>query len=74
MMYGGRVEIRRLGRGSKSDHDAVVLVTGEGTYALRRRGGHAFQDPVLEGLVGRELEFEGVLQDNVLHVTTWSER
>ena len=74
MTYEGRVESRRLGRGSKSEHDAVVLATPDGTYTLRQRGGHAFQDPVLEGLVGRELKFEGILQDNVLHVTSWSER
>ena len=71
MKIRGRVERRLIGRGSKSEHDAVVLVTAEHVYTLRRRGGHAFQDSVLDDLVGQELEFEGELHDNVLHVTRW---
>ena len=71
MTFRGRVERRRVGRGTKSDHDAVVLVTDEGTYTLRRRGGHAFEDSVLDALVGQDLEFDGMLADNVLHVTSW---
>lgn len=73
MTFRGRVEQRRVGRGSKSEHDAVVLVTEGGSYTLRRRGGHAFKDPVLATLVGKELEFEGVLLDNTLNVTSWRE-
>ena len=71
MNIRGRVERRLIGRGSKSEHDAVVLVTPEHVYTLRRRGGHAFQDPVLDGLVGQEFEFEGEVHDNVLHVIKW---
>jgi hypothetical protein len=73
MTFRGRVERRRVGRGSKSDHDAVVLATGDSVYVLRRRGGHAFEDPALDGLVGKVLEFEGELLDNTLHVTSWRE-
>ena len=71
MKFRGAVERRRVGRGSKSEHDAVVLVTESGVHVLRRRGGHAFQDPRLAKLVGRELEFEGELHDATLHVTSW---
>ena len=73
MTFRGRVERRRVGRGSKSEHDAVVLATDDGVYVLRRRGGHAFEDPTLDGLVGKALEFEGQLLDNTLHVTSWRE-
>jgi hypothetical protein len=73
MKYAGSVERRRIGTGSKSDHDAVVLVTGGRTLVLRRRGGHAFQDSALDALVGRTLEFDGEVLDNVLHVTGWRE-
>jgi hypothetical protein len=73
MTLRGTVERRRVGGGSKSEHDAVVLATGDAVYALRRRGGHAFEDPVLDALVGKELEFEGLLQDNVFHVSFWRE-
>jgi len=73
MIVRGRVERRTVGAGSKSEHNAVVLVTGDAVYALRRRGGHAFEDPALHALVGQELEFDGLLHDNVLHVTSWHE-
>jgi len=73
MTFRGRVERRRVGRGSKSDHDAVVLATDDNLYVLRRRGGHAFKDQALDGLVGRVVEFEGELCDNTLHVTSWHE-
>jgi hypothetical protein len=73
MTLRGTVERRRVGGGSKSEHDAVVLATGDAVYTLRRRGGHAFEDPVLDALVGKELEFEGLLQDNVFHVSFWRE-
>jgi hypothetical protein len=73
MTVRGTVERRRVGGGSKSEHDAVVLVTTDAVYTLRRRGGHAFEDPVLDALVGKELEFEGLLQDNVFHVSSWRE-
>ena len=73
MTYRGRVERRRVGRGSKSEHDAVVLVTEHDVHVLRRRGGHAFQDAAIEALVGRTLEFEGDVHDGTLHVTSWRE-
>ncbi len=73
MTVRGTVERRRVGGGSKSEHDAVVLATAGRVYTLRTRGGHAFEDPVLDALVGKELEFEGLLQDNVFHVTSWRE-
>jgi hypothetical protein len=67
----GRVERRRIGAGSKSEHEAVVLVAADRVFVLRRRGGHAFQDEVLDGLVGSTLEFEGDELDNVLIVSAW---
>jgi hypothetical protein len=73
MTVRGRVERRRVGHGSKSEHDAVVLVADAGVYTLRRRGGHAFEDPALDALVGKSVEFDGALLDNTLHVTDWRE-
>ena len=55
----GDVVRKRMGAGSKSDHDAVVLETGTGTLLLRRRGGNAFADPALDELVGRRVRLEG---------------
>ena len=71
MKYRGEVVRRRIGRRTKSERVAVMLVTEEGDYVLRQRGGHTFEDPVLEALVGRTLEFEGELSDYTLLVTTW---
>jgi hypothetical protein len=73
MTLRGRVERRRVARGTKSEREAVVLVTNAGAYVLRQRGGHAFEDPALDALVGRELEFDGELHDATLHVTAWRE-
>jgi hypothetical protein len=42
--------------GSKSEHEAILLDTGDKRYVLRREGGNAFFDPVLEQLVGRKSE------------------
>ena len=73
MTFRGRVERRRVARGTKSERDAVVLVTMDGVYVLRRRGGHAFEDSALDALVGRQLEFDGALHEATLHVTAWRE-
>lgn len=56
----GTVERRRYAAGSKSDHDAVMLVTEEGAFRLRRKGGNPFRDPLLEKLVGKRIAARGV--------------
>jgi hypothetical protein len=67
----GRVVRRRIGRGSKSEHLAVVLVSAEGEWILRRRGGNAFRDPALDALVEREWEFTGERVDTTFIVDSW---
>jgi hypothetical protein len=52
---------RPYAAGSKSEHEAVMLVTDEGEFRLRRKGGNPFHDPSLEQLVGREIEAEGTV-------------
>ena len=47
--FVGKVTKRPFGKGSKSEHDAVYLETGEKAYVLRRQGGNPFRDPQLEG-------------------------
>jgi hypothetical protein len=59
MKVRGVVERKRVARGSKSEHEAIVLRTPRRDYWLRRRGGHPFTDPALEPLVGQTLEAEG---------------
>ena len=71
--FEGRVVRRRVSRGSKSDREAVVLDTGDGAYVLRRFGGNAFSDPVLDELVGRRIRGTGQLAGQTLLLHDWVE-
>jgi hypothetical protein len=66
MEYAGQVVKKRFAVGSKSEHDAVMLVTDSGEYKLRRQGGNPFQDPELDKLVGHFIRCEGVLHGYTL--------
>jgi hypothetical protein len=66
MEYTGRVIKKRFGAGTKSAHDAVMLVTDSGEYVLRRLGGNAFRDPELDRLVGQVVRCEGQLHGYTL--------
>ncbi len=71
--YVGAVEREVVAAGSKSEHDAVVLVTSSGRYTLRRLGGNPFVDPELEALVGTTIRCEGELRGTTLIVSSWTE-
>ena len=71
MRYSGRVVSQPFGVGSKSEHQAVVLLTSEGALKLRRAGGNPFQDPELEKLVGNDIVAEGELHQGQLLMTRW---
>ena len=62
---------RAYGTGSKSEHEAVMLDTGDGLYRMRRRGGNPFRDPQLDALVGSTIECEGTMHDSLLIVDSW---
>ena len=66
MSFQGTVQRKLLSRGSKSEHIGMVLRCAEGTYTLRRMGGNAFCDPVLEALEGKTLRGEGIVRNGVL--------
>jgi hypothetical protein len=71
--YQGRVVRKRVSIGSKSEHDALVLVTPDGQeYKLRREGGNPFRDPELDVLEGKRIDCEGVLRNGQLIMTRWS--
>ena len=38
MIFNGNVIKKLIARGSKSEHEAVCLVTDQGEFVLRRRG------------------------------------
>jgi len=71
MHLHGRVVRRLHGRGSKSEHEALVLETDHGAFRLRRPEGNAFRDPALEELEGREINAEGTLEGTTFFLTSW---
>jgi hypothetical protein len=71
MRVRGTVERKRVARGSKSEHEAIVLRTARRTYRLRRRGGHPFYDPTLEPLVGKTLLAEGTVAGPTFILDGW---
>lgn len=64
--FSGIVVRRRVGLGTKSDHDAVVLLTDDGAFKLRRSGANAFQDDVLDRLVGKRVRARGIVRSGQL--------
>ena len=72
--FKGKVTRKPFGKGSKSEHLAVVLETdGGGDLVLRRPGGNPFSDPELEQLVGKTIRCQGQQVGNLLHVTQWAD-
>ena len=67
--YSGSVVKRRFGQGSKSERDAVFLVTGDRDYVLRRQGGNPYHDPDLERLVGKKVRCTGIVTGYTLLVS-----
>ena len=56
----GEVIKATVAKGSKSEHEAVLLVVDEDTrYKLRRLSGHPFQDDELDKLVGKYISAKG---------------
>ncbi len=73
MQLTGQVIKKPFGVGSKSEHIAVQLVTDQGEYVLRRRGGNPFRDEELEKLVGKTISAEGEIMNYTFLMTSWTE-
>jgi hypothetical protein len=68
----GHVKQQTVAPGSKSERNAIVLVTPSGeTYILRRQGGPAFVDPALSPLVGHSIQAEGLATSGTLIMRNW---
>jgi hypothetical protein len=74
MKFQGKVVRHPFAIGSKSEHQAVALLTSEGPLKLRRAGGNPFVDPELEKLVGREIDCDGEMHQGQLLMTRWNVR
>jgi hypothetical protein len=67
----GRVERKPYGESSKSAHNAVYLITDDESYILRQRGANAFNNPVLEKLVGKTIRATGKIRENIFFLEDW---
>ena len=72
MQFTGDVIKKPFGTGSKSEREAVCLVTDAGEYVLRRQGGNAFSDPELDKLVGKRISCEGIVSGYTLIMSAWN--
>lgn len=71
MKLRGRVTKKLLERGTKSEHEGLVLVSPEGEFKLRRQGGNPFRDETLASLEGREIEGEGIVRKGHFILSGW---
>jgi hypothetical protein len=71
MKYRGYVRRKVVRSGTKSQHEALVLVTTDAEYKLRRQGGNPFWDDVLAVLEDKEIEAEGEVLRGELFLTSW---
>ena len=55
----GKLVRKQFGKGSKSEHDSIILESEKESYVIRRIGGNPFKDPVLEKLVGKKVKVTG---------------
>lgn len=69
--YQGHVIRALVAQGSKSERMAVMLDTGHERLVLRQRGGNAFRDDVLEGLVGQRITGRGHRTGYTLILEEW---
>jgi hypothetical protein len=71
MLLNGQVVRKWVGAGSKSERVAIVLVMPDAEYVLRRVGGNAFTDPMLDALVGTTIRATGTLHGNTFLMDSW---
>jgi len=62
----GKVTRGIYAKGSKSEHSAIFIETGDGRYLLRRKDGPAFADRKLERYFGHTVECDGFLLGTTL--------
>lgn len=74
MTLTGQVVKLPFAQGTKSERDAVLLEVSDGTrYVLRRLGGNAFCDAVLDDLVEKRIKCHGDLQGFTFLMRDWQE-
>ncbi len=71
MKLQGFIRKKRIFKGTKSEHEGLVLVSAEGEFKLQRQGGNPFWDDVLAELEGKEIEGEGMVRGNQFILASW---
>jgi hypothetical protein len=67
----GTIIRRKLGKGKQKDEMVNAILTEQGLdIVLRREGTTAFQDALIEGLIGKQCTISGVRQSFVLIAET----
>ena len=64
--------LKRVSKGSKSEHDSVCIRIEDKTYLLRERGKNAFNNPELKALVGKDIQASGEVVGNVFFVRNYT--
>ena len=59
MKLTGRVEVRKFGIGTKSEHDAAWLDVGEKSFVLRKFNENPFDNGSLKAFDGKTVVAEG---------------
>ena len=71
MEWRGTVKRKLIRRGTKSEHEALMLVTDRGEYKLRRVGGNPFWDQTLAELEGHGIICTGELDGAEVFLSSW---
>lgn len=71
MKLRGHVTKKILNRGTKSEHEGLVLLSPEGEFKLRRQGGNPFWDETLASLEGKDIEGEGIVRKQQFILSRW---
>jgi hypothetical protein len=71
--FVGRVVKQKFAKGSKSQHQAVILKTDDGDFKLRLVDGNPFDDPRLNDLIGKTIRCTGQIDEYNLTISQWQE-
>ncbi len=68
----GNVVRKRINRGSKSDQDAVVLISDATAFKLRRQGAPSIGDDDIRALVGKRIRATGIVSAGQLIMSEYA--
>ncbi len=68
----GDVVQQRINRGSKSDQEAVVLLSDTTAFKLRRQGAASFADGDIRALVGKRIRATGIVSAGQLIMSKYT--